>query len=205
MNKQNIRILSTIALVATLAAASASTASAAGLLGQRYAGATLDYVLWDDDAGLDDGLGATLFYNQPLNQSFDLTLGYSYLNSDIEGSGSSVDGHDISFGGRWFQPLSNGKVFVGAELGWSKASAGGFSDSTAYWGVAAGYEFPLGSSVTATPYLSFSDAFESGYSSEFEYGILGEFAVSDATSVIVKASGNDDSDFGFSGGFLFRF
>jgi len=204
MKKQHISILTTIALAATLAAG-ASTASAAGLLGQRYFGATLDYEFWDNDSGLDDGLGVTLKYNQPLNKSIDLSLGYSYLSSDITGSSTSVHGNDFNFGATWFTPAANGKFFTGVELGWAKASAGGFSDSSTYWTIAAGYEFPIGSGASATPYVSYNDYFESGFDGTFEFGVIGEFELGSGTSLILAARGNDDSDFGVSGGVAFRF
>lgn len=204
MKKQNISILTIIALAASLAAG-ASTASAAGLLGQRYFGATLDYALWDDDAGLDDGLGVTLKYNQPLNKSIDLTLGYSYLSSDVIGTSASVNGNDFSFGATWFTPAANGKFFTSLELGWAKASSSGFSDSTTYWEVAVGYEFPIGASASATPYVSYGKPFESGYSGTFEYGIMGEFELGNGMSLLIGANGNEDSDFGASAGVAFRF
>lgn len=204
MKKQNISILTTIALAASIAAG-ASTASAAGLLGQRYVGATLDYVFWDNDTALEDGLGVTVKYNQPLNKSIDLSLGYSYLSSDIDGTSASVNGNDINFGATWFTPAANGKFFTALELGWFKASSSGVSDSTTYWEVAVGYEFPIGASASATPYVSYGRPFDSGYSGTFEYGIIGEFEVGNGMSLLIGANGNDDSDFGASAGFAFRF
>ncbi len=210
MKKQNIGLLTTIALAASLATG-ASTASAAGLLGQRYIDATLDYVFWDNDSGLDHGLGVTVDYNQPLTNSLDLTAAYSYLSSDISNTSTSVKGNDLSFGAHWFMPAANGKFFTGGKLGWSKASANligsgnNLSESTTYWLIDAGYEFPIGSGSSATPYISYSHAFKRGFSGTFEYGIYGEFDLSGTTSLLMKVNGNDDSDFGVSGGVVYRF
>lgn len=213
MKNQNKRIVSMLALAATVAAG-ASTASAAGLLGQRYVSATLDYIFWDDDpvlvvdefeVTLDDGLGATIVYNQPLANSLDLSLSYAYLSSDLENTSISIHQHDIDFGATWYTPVANGRVFVAGELGWARASSQGESDSTTTWGIATGYEFPIGSAASATPYIAYTDFFESEYDGGFSFGIIGEFELQQGLSLLMSAYGNDDSDFGVSGGLLFRF
>jgi len=213
MKRKNIRILQTIALAAGLAA-SASTVSAAGLLGERYVKATLDGVFWDDDSGLDDGFGASLTYNQPLAKAFDLSLGYSHLRSDLpdldDGEGGEIDGGSLSgdlfaFSGTWFAPAANGKLYARGSLGWATTNADIGDDDAWVWALETGLEIPVGQQASVTPYISYSDSFESGSNGTFDFGVIGELDLNNRTGLVLGVSINDDSDWEVNGGVLFRF
>jgi hypothetical protein len=208
-------MLQTIALAAGLAV-SASVASAAGQVGQRYLKATLDGVFWDDDSGLDDGIGGTLTFNQPLAKNFDLGLGYSHLRSDLpdidDGEGGEIDGGDItgdvfSFSGTWFTPAANGKLFVRGTIAWSDldfdVTIG--DDDEWLWALETGLEIPLGQRATITPYISYTDGFDGSIDGIFDFGVMADFDVTSRTSIVVGASINDDSDVELNGGVVFRF
>lgn len=213
MKPTHIRILQTIALAAGLAV-SASTALGAGRLGQRHVEATLDTVLWDDDSGLEDALGASLTFNQPLAPNFDLSLGYSHLRSDIEdiddGEGGEIDGGDLTgdlvfFSGTWFTPAANGRLYARGAVGWANTDSPLGEDSTWAWMAETGLEIPLGSSAAVTPFISYTDAFEGGADGVFDFGVTGEIDLGSSASLLLSASINDDSDVGLSGGVVFRF
>jgi hypothetical protein len=215
MKRKNIRMLQTIALAAGLAA-SASIASAAGQVGQRYLEATLDGVFWDDDSGLDDGIGGSLTYNQPLAKNFDLGLGYSHLNSDLpdidDGEGGEIDGGSLDsdllfFSGTWFTPAANGKLFVRGAVAWSNLDADIVigDDDEWLWALETGLEIPVGQRAAVTPYIAYTDGFDGDIDGIFDFGVRGEIDIATRTSLVVDASINDDSDIGLKGGVVCRF
>jgi hypothetical protein len=227
MKRQKIRVLQTIALAAGIAAG-ASTASAAGLLGQRYVSATLDYVNWDDEAFVDDGWGGSLVYNQPLNKSIDLSLNYSHLKSDAGEGHISADA--FGFLGTWYTNAANGKLYLRGDIGWAKTSSnlvvfpidsegttppvaaqvpggnGLFDDDFTFYALETGLELALGDKASITPFVAYAHPFHNNDGNgSWDFGVKSDYDITNSTSVLVSAAVDDDSNLQFSAGFVFRF
>ena len=210
--KSNTRILKFVA-VAALVAGSVPMASAAGLLGQRYAGATFDWVFPDDDF-VDDGRGLTLQLNQPLTQNIDLALSYSYLDTgasvDVgEGGTVSIDAsaQNVLFGGNIYLQQGTMKPFIGLNLGWLGTKIDGSTDNDMVYQIVPGVEIPAGDKATLTLYAAWNDYFDNEDEDDgtWTFGALAEFEVSTQWSVLVRTSLDDDSNWGLSAGALVRF
>jgi hypothetical protein len=216
MKAKNMRMLQTIALAAGLAAG-ASVASAAGQVGQRHLKATLDGVFWDTDSGLEDGIGGTLTFNQPLAPNFDLGLGFSHLKSELpdiedgeeeeEIDGGSISSDAFSFNGTWFAPAANGKLYVRGAVAWTDLDVDITigDDSEWLWALETGLEIALGQRTAITPFISYTDGFDNDIEGVFDFGVMADFDVSQSVGIVIAASINDDSDVGLNGGVLFRF
>ena len=210
--KTNTRIVKFIAAAALLAS-TAPVASATGLLGQRYASATFDWVFPDDNR-VDDGRGVTLGLNLPLTTNIDLSLNYSYLDSGAdfevgEGETISVDasGQSLMFGGTFYMPAGNVKPFISAGLGWQGIKVDNETDNDMTYQIVPGVEIPAGDRATLTLYAAWSDYFDNEPEDDgvWTFGALAEFEVSTQWSVLVRTTLDDDSNWGLSAGALVRF
>jgi hypothetical protein len=232
--KNTTRILAILAASAG-AFACASQAGAAGLLGQRYAGATFDYQFIDDtiDVGeglaaidLDDPMGLSLSYNQPLAKSLDLGVQYSFLTSGAGYSGESltVDAdatlHQVFAGVTWFsdqnpkmKPFVTGAVgwmMMDLDVSWREEGEGTYfgnessSDDEFVWVVRAGVEFPIGDKFAVAPMVEYLDGFDSDMEDTFSYGAYAEYELG-KWSVVAKIMIDDDSNTMVSAGVTFGF
>lgn len=205
--KTNTRILKLVASVA-LVASSVSVASAAGLLGQRYAAATYDWVLWDENA-IDDGHGITLTLNQPLSSNIDLSVDYSYLDTGVSTEAGSFDmsGQTLAFNGTYYMPAGNMKPFIKAGAGWAWTKIAGETDNDMIYQIVPGIEIPAGEKASLTLFAAWQDYFDNEAEDDgtWDFGAIAEFAVSSQWSVLVRGSVDDDSNYGFSAGALLRF
>ena len=185
-------------------ATAATPGGDAGLLGERYVGATIDYVVFDGDA-LDDGLGLSLVYNNPLNEEIDLAVTYSYLGSEAYDS-VNVSSHTLLAGATFHAPLGQGRALLRAELGVSRLKAGG-SETEIPYAVTLGYELPIGGEFALTPFLTWSDLVDSDLDVDgtFDIGVLASWRVSETLDLIGSVTRNDDSDVGLSLGVAYRF
>ena len=200
MNKL-VRITQCIAVAATLA----GTAHASGLIGQRYFGASLGSVFWDNDVPLDNGFGFDLSYNNPLTKSTDLTLKYEYLSSNGKTAGiDDVTGQAISFGATFYQEVQNGKAYIMPALAWVHTKSDGTSNDW-LWSIEGGYEITLSPTGSLTPYIAFTDGFNNDIDSSFSYGVRAAYDLSNEWTVVVDLGGDDDSNWTASGGFAYRF
>lgn len=213
--KSNTRILKFVALAA-LAAGSVPAASAAGLLGQRYAAATFDWVLWDNvaDTKIDDGHGITLGLNQPLSQNVDLTLSYSYLDAGARvdfGEGGvaefDISSQSLLFGGTFYMPAGGVKPFIAVNAGWAGTKAAGSTDNDAVYQIVPGVEIPAGDKASLTLFAAWNDYFDNEDEDDgaWNFGALAEFQVNSQWSLLAKTSVDDDSNWGISAGALVRF
>jgi opacity protein-like surface antigen len=186
--KKNTRTLKFVAAIAVVAGCS-SVASAAGLLGQRYAGATFDWALFDNDlvdgVKIDDGHGISLTLNQPLSSNVDLSIDYSYLDAGArippgEGEGgyeptsfSSPAGYledgtyvfdiasqVVSFNGTFYMPAGDLKPFISVGAGWLWTKADGSTDNDAIYQIAPGVEIPAGDKASLTLFAAWQDYFD---------------------------------------------
>jgi len=215
--KSNTRILKFVA-AAALVAGTVSVSSAAGLLGQRYVGATFDWVLWDNDelpgGDLDDGRGLSLTFNQPLSSNVDLSLDYSYLDAggtlDLgEGDIYNFDASSqaVTFNATFYMPAGNVKPFVKAGAGWAWAKIDGDSDNDTIYQIVPGVEIPAGEKATLTLFAAWQDYFDNESEDDgfFTFGATAEFALNDKVSLLATGSVDDDSNYGISAGAILRF
>lgn len=209
--KSNTRILKIVA-AAALVAASIPGASAAGLVGQRYAAATFDWVFPDENA-VDDGRGFTLALNQPLTQAIDLSLSYSYMDTgaDVdlgEGTGHvDASGQNLLFGGAYHLQAGTVKPFISVGAGWMRTNVAGETDNDAIYQIAPGVEVPAGEKASLTLFAAWNDYFDNepeddGY---WNFGAIAEFEINPKWSVLVRTTIDDDSNWGLSAGALVRF
>lgn len=144
-----------LSLVAPLGAAET------GLIGKRYAGPDFSY---DHFSGsrVDKALGAAAEANVPLSPVFDLNLRYSY----VDASGDSYDGLEKRLGASLLthRLTEYGTAYFAATLGhaWQSADVLGVSsrNNSAFWGVRAGYEIPVGTRTAINAGLGYVDSFE---------------------------------------------
>ena len=219
------RILSSVALAAGFLAG-AGQVNAAGLLGQRYFGATFDYAFVSEDlnvdgtqGGIDDATGLSLLYNQPIRDSLDLGIEYSYLTTDFGASdgeyvlNGDISMHEIYAGVTWFSAKRDKmKPFVTGALGWMKteadADAGGEnyneSDSSFAWLARAGIEFGIGDRIALAPVIEYADPLESGADGTFSYGGYAEFELN-KLSFVGRVMIDDESNTTVSAGLTFGF
>lgn len=210
--KSNTRILKFVA-VAALVAGSVPVVSAAGLLGQRYAGATFDWV-FPDDNWVDDGRGVTLVLNQPLSQYIDLSASYSYLDTgaDIdlgEGEIGSIDAssQNLLFGTTLHAEYNSVKPFVGLSLGWLGTKIDGSTDNDMVYQITPGVEIPAGDKASLTLFASWNDYFDNEDEDDgsWNFGAAADFDLTSTWSLLTKVTIDEDSNWGLSAGALVRF
>lgn len=210
--KSNTRILKFVA-IAALVAGSVPAASAAGLLGQRYAGATFDWVLPDNDM-VDDGRGLTLVLNQPLSQNIDLSVSYSYLDTgaDVDfGEGGighfDASSQNVMFGGTFYTQAGTMKPFISLSAGWLGTRIAGEDENDGVYSIAPGIEVPAGDKASLTLYASWNNTFDDDLEDNgvWDFGAIAEFELTSTWSALVKTNLDEDSNWGISAGALVRF
>jgi hypothetical protein len=210
--KSNTRILKFVALAA-LVAGSVPVASAAGLLGQRSVSGTYDW-LHLDEPGIKDGRGFTLALNQPLSTNIDLGVSYSYLDSGFyvpigEGETTELDvsGQELMFGATYYAPVQAAKVYGRVSAGWFRTNVAGDGDNDGLYRLEVGAEFAAGAKATLTPFITWENTFDEDldHNGVWTYGALAEFEVATQWSLLAKATFDEDSTWGLSAGFAFRF
>lgn len=202
--KKPIRILNTAALVAGLAVALPATATAAGQLGERYLSATFNWVDIDE-AGLRNGKGSILEFNQPVSERFDMTASYSYLYTRLRTTRAKLDGHELFLDGTYLFSQEGIKPYARAGIGWARAGGAGLRTSDWLYGAETGLEIPGGEKVSVTPHLRWVDGFRGRVDGTLEVGVRGEVALGEKTSLIGRVARDDDKDWTASVGMLFRF
>ncbi len=88
---------------------------------------------------------------------------------------------------------------------WRKFASGYDDDSSVPFAVIAGYERPIGKRFAVTPFISWADAINSDVDGTFGYGVLGEWRMRGALSLIGSVEFDDDHNYGVSLGAAFRF
>jgi opacity protein-like surface antigen len=220
--KTNTRILKFVAAAAIVAGCS-SVASAAGLLGQRYAGATLDWVLFDNDlvngAKIDDGRGFSLTLNQPLSSNVDFSVDYSFLDSGGrippgEGNGDygpeslsrpagfTDDGsyvfdaasQALTFNATFYMPAGNVKPFIKVGAGWAWTKIEGRSDNDAVYQIVPGVEIPAGDKASLTLFAAWQDYFDNEIEDDGSWDFGAVAAFDVSAQWTVLARGSVDED-----------
>jgi len=222
--KTNHRIVRPLALAVALTGTTATLMAQsqgvdpnrAGLIGQKYFSVTFDYVTFDAPS-VDDGFGASFNLNYPIRDGIDLVASYSYLGNDVDfdfnGSpvGADLDQHSLGVGANFHRPLGPGRGFVGAGLGLAKLGVdipnlGSDSETESYYLIGAGYELPVGDRLAFTPFITWSDFFDSDLDAgAVTYGVDVEVRFGGSASIIGSLSLDDDSNMGVSAGMAFRF
>jgi hypothetical protein len=157
----------------------ATASNANGLLGQRYAEASVGAI--DPHGSSDEGFAGNLSVNVPVQAGLDVGFGYTYdrITADI-GSGFHLRSRNHTLGATvtGYSTLAGVKPFAGAGLGyqWSrtKLDFGGArvldtDDDDGLWALGVGVEIPLGA-VTVTPTVTYQDGFSQGAAAGFAYG-----------------------------------
>jgi opacity protein-like surface antigen len=209
MNITNSNILA----LATVLVAGASSAFAAGQLGERFIGIGYTQVDFDGDF-LEDGKGGTLHINMPLTKTVDLSASYSFMSSETPtglsaGSTYDVDAKEAFFSASFYFVGSKAKPYLRPGIGWAKAEAQGsgirVDEDEAVYDVEAGVEVPVGDRVAITPFVGWSDAFDSDYEGTFRYGVMADIDVTKSLGVVLGVTGDDDDDITYGIGALIRF
>jgi hypothetical protein len=198
------RILPTLVL-AWGVAASTFSANAAGLVGQRFFAATFDVVSFDEPV-LDPGVGISLMLNQPVDQSFDLFLEYSYLTAPIVYLDDDVTSHQLMGGVRWYSSKhAKAKPFVDLAIGGVFVKADEVSDDQFVYDATVGIELAIGDKIRLAPYVGYTDSFESDVEGSVNYGVIGELGLGKSWSLLARVFGDDDSNYGGSLGLKFAY
>jgi hypothetical protein len=141
----------------------------AGLLGQRYAEASVGLV--DPHGTSSNGFSGDLGVNLPLQTGLD--AGFSYNYDRFHASGIRSSDHTIGASLTAYNSFGNLKPFFGAALGyqWNRAKFGSFTarDDSSLWALGTGVEIPCGT-FTVTPKVSYQDGFSRDSASGFAYG-----------------------------------
>ncbi len=205
--KSNTRILKFVA-AAVLVTGSLPVASAAGLLGERYAAATFDWV-FPDDNDVDNGRGVTLTLNQPLTTSIDLALTYSYLDTGANFGFGNIDisGQNLMFGGTYHMQAQGMKPFIGVSAGWLGTKVDGSTDNDTVFQIVPGVEIPAGEKASLRLYAAYSDYFDNEPEDEgvWSFGAVADFDINETWGLLTEINLDEDSNWGLSFGALVRF
>jgi len=150
--------------------------------------------------------------NQPLSDSIDLTVGYSYLDSEAtvvdEGTTTfDVSAQSLNFGGTYHMKAGSVKPYASLGLAWGRYRAAGVADDDLEYILGAGVEIPAGSKAALTPFVTWKDTLDKEADDEgsWNFGAMADFDITTSVSLLAKAMVDDDSNWGYSAGVLFRF
>jgi outer membrane protein W len=166
--------LAFVALAAALTTQAQTVSSNnAGLLGQRYAEASVGLV--DPHGTSDNGFSGNLGVNLPLQTGLDASFSYTYdrFHTDFAGTGAHLSAHTLGAALTAYSSFGNLKPFFGAGLGyqWNRTKFGSFKtrDDNSIWALGTGVEIPCGT-FTVTPKVTYQDGFSSDSAAGFTYG-----------------------------------
>lgn len=199
--KTSIKLLAVAALAAgaNLFAQTqpAAAATNAGLLGQRYAEATVGYLDVNKSGTNIWGLGAAV--NVPVNSYLDATL--SWAHAEAEGSGNGqVAGLAGSVTG--YMPLETGKTFGTFTLGYDWIVPG--KDDWSY-SVEGGYEYPVCDKFAARVSVGYSSDFHQNTNESWDGTLKGIYQFSEKLSGTAAVSFIDGGHIGYTVGCVFKF
>lgn len=168
-----------LATALTLHAQPAVSTNTGGLLGQRYAEASVGAI--DPHNTSDYGFSGDLGVNLPVQTGLDAGFTYSYdrIHEDIGGAPFRLRSRDHTVGATLtaYNNFGNLKPFFGAGIGYTwnrtKLDFGGTrvfdtKDDDAIWALGTGVEIPCGT-FTLTPSISYQDGFSRDAASGFAY------------------------------------
>ena len=168
--KSLVGTLAALAVGSSLFAQTAETSASAGLLGQRYVGASLsieDFRTFDDLVGfeVDSAIGGSLSVNVPVRANLDAGFGYSY--DKIDDSVFEATQHAIGAGATVYGSWSGVKPFATATIGYSwtdievPSTGASANEDDAFWAAGVGVEVPVGPATALRGRVSYNDSFDS--------------------------------------------
>jgi hypothetical protein len=163
----------------------ADTLPSGGLLGSRYTQVEFNYIdLTGGSPSVARGFGVN--YNQPLQQNFDLIVGYDWARA--KWAGVRLTQQDFEIGATAYTNLAWGRPFALAAVGWSWQDASGvsYSDDSFTYKLGVGTEFQVAPALTVTPFVNFVRA-TSFNADEFELGAKATYRVTAEWSVTARA------------------
>lgn len=185
------------------AAETAPVSENVGLLGKTYAGLSYSFTNLEGTAvGIDN---YAFEYNHSLRAGLDANFGFNYAQS---GTMNGLRMRERAFGGslRAFSAQSWGKPYVEAGLGSTHVTYAGMKENSFTWAVAVGSEFRIFPSMTATPYVKYSDAPDIvAAEGTWDYGVKANYWVTSRFSVVGDISRDDDKNMTYALGFNCRF
>jgi hypothetical protein len=199
-----IRCFTCTALVVV---ATSLPAAAAGLLGERWLDVSCSH-LFTETARYDNGWGAALVYNQPLSDRVDLGGTYQYAAFDAASGRPEVgDFSDqrLYLHATGHMASERERIWVRVGAGAGRVEHGGSTRTGLAWLVTVGTEYPLGAKRVLTPYAGWSDVLDDGETTDFVYGALLVFDVSDTMGIGVRLEGDHHYNFALSLGVVGRF
>jgi hypothetical protein len=196
----------TIKLLAVFSALAAGTAAlaqqtapapAAGLLGQRYVGASFGYA--DIKNSPVDAFGADVVANFPVRANLDVGFGYS--RTWVE-SFSDINVDAIGANATFIHTEGTLKTFTSLGLGYAWGPG---EDEATVWGASAGAEFALTPKSTLAVSAGYSDDFKSGNNGVWDGTARANYWVTDKVAVVGTVSWLEGGDVAYTLGTVFRF
>lgn len=190
-------VVGSSAFAQQIPAASQPASNSAGLLGQRYAGASFGYL--DLNKSSIDAFGAGASVNLPVRSNLD--VGFGYARSWVESfSDANVD--SIGANATFIHTADNFKTFSSVRLGYDW---GFFEDEATTWGASAGAEFAFGSATALTVAAAYDDNFKKG-----DHGVWSGTAavnrwLNNRVGVVGSVSLIEGGNIGYTAGVAFRF
>jgi opacity protein-like surface antigen len=173
MKTNNTLAIALVGLAAALTTHAQSVTNNGGLLGQRYAEASVGLI---DPHGISsNGFSGDLAVNLPVQTGLDANFSYSYDRFNTSFAGTSLRSRDHTLGASLvgYNSFGNLKPFFGAGLGyqWNRTKIGAFKtrDDDSLWALGTGVEIPCGT-FTLTPKVTYQDGFKSDSAAGFTYG-----------------------------------
>jgi hypothetical protein len=193
----SLRAVQALVLLGFIASGS-GIACAAGLVGERFWGFTLDMVDFDNP-DLGQGLGITATANWAKAKEFDFTFEYSQVSADSGYFYTNFTGHQILLGARWYSN-ADPKVKPCATLAiggaWTKHDDDSVlkivSDATL------GLELTLSEKVSVLPYVGWTCSLESEVKGAASYGMVMRFDFNERWGLLARLADTGKSGLGGS-------
>jgi hypothetical protein len=208
---KNVRLITSLVAIAalgltaraqTMVPTSSFDSRSAGLVGQTWGGASYSWI--DLDRSGIDASAITLNLNQNSGENLDTLFEYEYIRSD-RFAGTRLTQHSLLLGARAFVPNTTFKPFAEGGVGWMWQRVRGGRDDSWAWMAGAGVELEFSPAFAAAPYVRYEDAPDLPGSGTWNYGVRGNFWVSERYAVTGAVERDDDRNMGYTVGFAFRY
>ena len=203
-----------IALTVLAAGSLALPLSAAGLLGERYAEVSYDFVQ-TGSARYDNGAGMTLAYNQPYSENVDLGASFQFAMYDAANNRPEVGDFSeqrLQVFATAYMPPERDRLWLRLGVGLGEVERDYSATETPdeeitdlSWLFRIGTEYAIGDKAAVTPYLGFEDILDDGETIDFVYGVHAFWDVAESIALSLRIEGNRDYNLGISLGCLARF
>ena len=170
-----------------------SPTSEAGLIGRRHAGFDFTYERYNGHT-IDYTFGAGAEANLPVKKQIDLSFGYDLAHTN--GTDHSLNHNALLATVLNHQHTDYGEAYFAGTVGqgWNRWKDFGVlrRDDDAFWGLATGYEIPMGTMTAINAGLAYRNAFR-GNQTTLQYRIEASHWVSSDFAAVVSASYNQIS------------